>query len=257
MRAWSRVLGIGLAFQAALGCGDSAKDENKGDNGGSSTGGTGGTPSTGGSISSGGSGKAIGGTGATGGSNIGGAGAAGSNIGGASATGGSNTGGTGATGGSNTGGVGGTGGSTGGSSSGSGGGGQLPENPLCEPFARHVAAECPDAWRYEDGISHCNDGFEYGYAMGCGAEWDTFVVCRTGAEVNCANSRSIGCDASEEILSECVEEFNTRTGCLHVNADGMCPAGQFSFGCTNGIPSGCTEFVMEGTLTYACCPPFD
>src|SRR5262245_18685054 len=244
MRAWSRVLGLGLAVQAALGCGDSAKEETKSDNGGSSTGGTGGTQATGGSISSGGSGRTMGGTGATGGSNTGGAGATGgSNIGGAGATGGSNIGGAGATGGSNIGGAGATGGSniggrgaaggsntggagaTGGSSSGGGGGG-LPENPLCEPFARHVAAECPNAWTYEDGISYCNDAYESEYAMGCGAGWDTFVVCRTGAEVNCDNSRPIGCDASEESLAECVRDFNTRTGCLQMNAGGrMCPAG--------------------------------
>jgi hypothetical protein len=197
MRVWSRALGLFLAVQAAVGCGDS-KSDSDGDAGGDggSSGATGGSTSTGGTSA------------------------------------------------------------TGGSTAGSGGGGQIPDSPLCDPFAEHFSTDCPEAWTIEDALFTCEDGFRTHYPTGCGTEWGDFVTCMTLAEIDCATGSPIGCTPAELGYTACQADFTTQTECSLVGASGMCPAGQFSFGCLADLPRGCTEFLTEGTVTWVCCPAF-
>jgi hypothetical protein len=159
------------------------------------------------------------------------------------------------------GGSGGSSGSTGGSnatggSSGSGGGGQIPDSPLCDPFAEHLVGECPDAWTTEDALFTCENGFSNHYPSGCGTEWGDFVTCVTLAEIDCATGSPIGCTPAESAYIACQADFVDQTACSPVGAHSMCPAGQFSFGCLEELPRGCTEFLTEGTVTWVCCPAF-
>ena len=156
-----------------------------------------------------------------------------------------------------TGGSSGSGGSaTGGSTSGNGGGGQIPESPLCEPFAEHAASACPEAWTVEAGLRECEDGFQNYYPVGCGTEWGDFVTCMTLAEIDCATGSPIGCTPAELGYTSCIADFVAQTGCVQAGPSEMCPAGQFSFGCLGGVPNVCTEYETDAAVPYGCCLPF-
>jgi hypothetical protein len=146
-------------------------------------------------------------------------------------------------------------GTTGGTTS-TGGGGQVPESPLCEPFAMHVSTSCPDVWTYDQGLYECDHGFAEYYPVGCGTEWEGFVTCTTNATIDCSTGAATACSAQARAYFQCQSAFVSRTNCELAGPSGMCAANQFSFGCLSGTPAGCTPIDTSSAAMYACCPAF-
>jgi hypothetical protein len=126
----------------------------------------------------------------------------------------------------------------------------------CDQYVAHVAQQCPDI---DVGFTaeQCEDGANLYGPIGCGSEYGAYLGCLTSVGVDCTTGDPIGCDNASDGYFSCQSAFASRVGCTRLrSSDSSCPSGQFSFGCLQGVPGGCTEIQSPSAATIVCCPPF-